>query len=138
MASDTLEYSYKPSLWTRWVVWNWGWLSHRIWIVRNAIKNVWRYRRALCKAVPWDGQCLDLFIYDHLKSLEPILRDGHHMGCEKDAHNIRICLHLLKRRMDDVHLFRDDIRGDRVTELEMQDSKLLFSILGKHLDRWWD
>jgi hypothetical protein len=60
---------------------------------------------------------------------------GHHVNKARDVRNMRVCVALLKRMMDDNYdcgFNHKDFKGYK------RDQEYLGKVLGKHFQSWWD
>lgn len=128
----------------------------------NACKNLYRFRRAIWKAKPWDYSGIYYVLQGQLQAqLEGMSKYSQHTCKDKSVRQMKICLFLLDRLIKGGYATKyQDFKGDgdifdwkfihkydlpkgnSVYKLEYQvkksDQELLFKILKKHHDGWWN
>lgn len=146
------------------------WLKYRVWHsirydVPNFFRNLYLFRKTLWRYRQWDWSGLYQAMYDSLKGMEEQQRVyGHSVNSHKYAKDIRICLKLLERLIEDDYGTRgyDYVEGDRGTILsgkfvskyseqpewkhgwklrvaqQNYERELLFKLMAKHSQGWWD
>ena len=127
--------------------------------VIQGIPNLIRWFPVVWKDRDWDH----VYIYDvlrfKLKNTEKCIRNGLHVDADKEANRIKTCVNLLDRLRNDVYqdmIYRDwdnnidmnnrtkeesaDFRRRYQHEDYMieQDIDMLFNIMKKHMQKWWD
>lgn len=95
----------------------------------------------------WDFSFIYLILRHKLKRMEKGFREqGITMNASKDAHNIKICILLLDRLIKNDYYNYNKISNpkyplaemDKEGEMIQQDLDLLFKILRKQIESWWD
>lgn len=149
------------------------WLKNKVWhLLRYDIpwffNNIWRFRKTLWRSRPWDWVGLYQAMLDSLVGMEEQQRvHGHSVNSEKYAKQIRVCIHLLERLIEDDYLIRDFdysawdglpirecLRIDPTSKysecppyrvsfkvkagIQKADRALLFKILERHSQSFWD
>lgn len=131
------------------------------------IKNLITYFPLIWKTRDWDYYYIYEFLYYKIKvHRENLAKNNRHVGVEKNIHRMKTCELLLKRLMEDDYAYLDivhrdgeygkgsyfeyktvikefkDREIDTLFKLEQsrrqQDKDLLFKLLSKHMDKWWD
>ena len=71
----------------------------------DSIKNVIRWFPIIWNDRDWDYYFLYIILHTKLSHMEKYIRKhGHHIGCERDADNIKVAVSLLDRLIKDDHL----------------------------------
>lgn len=118
----------------------------RIW--RNftrGIDNLIRWGPVIWDDVDWDWDHLTKIMEYKLGRMAIMIGDnGHHIGCERTAKQMRTCQALLKRiRADDYmeNAQRSHSKSSLVLHsmaMEKQDMEYFGKLFGKYLKHWWD
>lgn len=133
----------------------------------NAFKNVYRFRRTLWRAKPWDYTGIYYALQDQIQSqLDSVQRYSLHAKKDRDIKQMKVCLFLLDRLIkdeyilkytkdlpaspDDIELLsmfdivfvpRYDLPKGKTYKLEQSveknDRELLFKILNRNSNSWW-
>lgn len=136
--------------------------------VKNFLLNIVIFRKTLWRYRSWDWTGLYQGMYDSIKEMENTQRvHGNHVSHQKTAKDMRVCMKLLERLIDedymkisgydlDVVWERDGeykgvgckyvklspavlpYRHERTAAIEKQDRELLFKLLCKQSKTWWD
>lgn len=70
--------------------------------IKNYCKNLYRYRKTLWNSRPWDYQGIYLALHDQLTCMSTAIeKHGHHTDKERVVKDMRICIKLLDRLMED-------------------------------------
>ena len=129
---------------------------------KRGIRNLIRWFPVVWKDRNWDHS----YIYDVLRfklnNTEHCIRNGSHISAGKDADRIKICVNLLDRLRNDVYfdmIYGDwdgggslsDINNRTKEEREdfnrrykhedymiKQDIDMLFDIMKKNIQKWWE
>lgn len=135
--------------------------------IKFFILNIYHHRKGLWRSRPWDYSGTYLLIRDNLKYLSDSI-EIHGNLLHKDRHvkHMRVCINLIDRLVKDnyhkenyglipidtdgeLQWFTIDCkpkhdlpRGKNLTKLSIslqkQDRELLFKLLNKHIETWWD
>ena len=137
--------------------------------VPSGIKNLISWFPVIWKDRDWDDSFIFIIIRKKLIRVEKLLRhNSHYIGAEQDADDVKVCILLLTRIIDDEYfnnymipfekkwgknswdIFNKDYKENpdrtkdfsKVTEQEnhskQQDIEYLFKLLTKHIQSWWD
>lgn len=130
------------------------------------VKNLYNFRKTLWNSRNYDYSGSLYALRDHFSMLEPCIRNGNHLNCEKTADRIKVCINLLDRILENTeqyHFDRLEIETDEQNYMvfkhfplyseapreskftreilkgkEEQDFELLFKLISKHLRSFWD
>ena len=116
--------------------------------IKPGLRNVIRWFPVIYKDRWWDHSFLYPILKKKLELMEENFRlRGCHVGNEKDAKNMKICVLLLDRLINDAYIDYNGERGwapevkwsyEKEEEMINQDLDLLFKLLRKHIRTWWD
>jgi hypothetical protein len=68
----------------------------------------------------------------------------HHVGCERDAKQMRLCAELLRRNQEDDYfsnarkIMPDSYAAKHSMKMSKQDLEYFGKIFGKYMNHWWD
>ena len=113
--------------------------------IKQGIRNLIIWFPVIWKDRWWDHSFLYSILRYKLSLMEEGFRTrGMSINSEKDAHNIKICVLLLDRLIEDAYIDYSikvgNIRKsfDEQEQMTNQDLDLLFKILRKQIRVWWD
>ena len=140
-------------LWSEWLMW------YNLWY---PLKNIWKWRKSIWHTRSWDYSSIYWLLRDQLSYVEESIRlYSYHLNKENDCRDIKICLHLLDRLIEDDYMISKEdfhyIDGwnpitckitpkyflpkggiNKITNgIQKHDQELLFKILKCKMNRWW-
>lgn len=113
--------------------------------IKQGINNLIIWFPVIYRDSWWDHSYLYLILRKKLELMEKGFRSEYAMSAnaERDAKNMKICILLLDRLLNDDYITYN--RGDNIREsyekkerMIKQDLDLLFKILRKQIRCWWD
>lgn len=119
------------------------WRIHRI--IRR-IKNLIRWLPIIWKDEQWDHYyILELLKHKLIFTAEHTRKFGFHTSSDYDADRMMLCVRLIEKVQNEAYM-EELINDDELTQeklnaaMKKQDKaqRLLFKILDKHIQGWWD
>ena len=128
--------------------WDYKWWRTQWYNFNIGVKNIWSWLPVIYQDRWWDHSFLYPILRKKLSLMEEGFRKhGHSVNSEKDADNIKKCVLLLDRLINDDYIDYMDERGwcpkirfsfNKEQEMINQDLDMLFKILRKQIRCWWD
>lgn len=131
-------------------------IKDKYYSIKNGISNIIKWIPTIWKIRDWDAEYLYILIYKHLSHVEDCLRyNGHGVNSIKNADRIKIAKNLARRLYEQEYTSNalipveekdessEEIKArskayEHAEYMEKQDRKMLFVMLDKYMDKWWD
>jgi len=96
------------------------------------VGNIIRWTPIIWGDRDWDYYFLIKIMHFKIAKMSRCIGNGCHVNAKREEKQMRICMGLLKRMMDDEYASQKNLDGLKT------DSKYLGLILGKYITHWWD
>ena len=133
--------------------------------IKYFLLNIYHHRKSLWYSRPWDYSGTYMVLRDNLKYLSDSIEvHGIHLNKHKQVKNMRVCINLIDRLLEDdyakvTYVFKDDVfsfdfkvenkyflptvknikkRFELDHNLKNNDREYLFKLLNKYIEHWWD
>ena len=107
-------------------------------LVLYGIQNLIKYFNVIWNDRDWDFNYFFYLLKKKLQCMEDYTRRyGNHEDSEQDADNIKKCIELINKLIEDDYINKPRNYRNEIERRE-SDKKLLFQILNEHIEGWWE
>jgi hypothetical protein len=107
-------------------------------LVLYGIQNLIKYFNVIWNDRDWDFNYFFYLLKKKLECMEAYIRRyGNHEDSEQDADNIKKCIELINKLIEDDYINKPRNYRNEIERRE-SDKKLLFQILNEHIEGWWE
>jgi hypothetical protein len=108
-------------------------------LVLYGIQNLIKYFNVIWNDRDWDFIYILTILKKKLECVEEHTRRyGYHENDIQDADNIKLCIDLIDKLIEDDYLIDTPYLYCYGIERREKDKKLLFQLLNEHIDEWWE